>query len=258
MSSLQTHRSPAPAVPAPGDPPGSPARDASGYVVFSAGEAGRAHVTAHRMLDQGQYRQGRQLLGAWLEGRTGAGSEWVHLQWHMAVFELAEGEWDAAYARFRKFILPAAAGSEDALTDAPALLWRLALAAPAPVDLPWGPVRERALARMRRRSEPYVELHNLLAVAGAGDLESLDRWIRHRGPAARSRQERLVALMAVALRALALGARREAAALMSGVVPFLSEIGGSRAQNQLFEEIEKATSPRPVGTGLVRFDMRAA
>ena len=215
-------------------------RDVSGFAVFADGDIGSTHVMAHEMLDRGLFEEGHRRLGAWLRGRTGAGSEWVHLQWHMAVFELALGEWDAAYARFRRFVLPAAVSGQDALTDAPAMLWRLALAAPRPVRLPWEPVRATALESLTRPSDPYVELHGLLALAGAGDAESLDWWLARRDPAGLSRAERLVWQMGEGLRSYASGDYRRAAAKLAEAVPNVSEIGGSRAQNELFVEIEKA------------------
>jgi hypothetical protein len=190
------------------------------------------------MLDEGRIERGHRLLGAWLDDRSGSGSDWIHLQWHMAVFELARGDWDSAFARFRKHILPATA-TEDALTDAPALLWRLSLAASQEVDLPWEPLRARALLRMRRLSDPFVEVHNLLALAGAGDIESIARWLRRRALAAGGRKERLVTRVAMALKAYAARDYHEAARVLAGVMPYLSEIGGSRAQRQLFEAIER-------------------
>lgn len=216
-------------------------RDVSGFALFSIGDAGSAHVMAHRMLDQDRYDLGHQLLGSWLNGRSGVGSDWVHLQWHMAVFELALDQWEAAFARFREHILPVAAATEDALTDAPALLWRLLLSARAPVELPWEPVRATALARMQRPAKPYVELHNLLALAGAGDLMNLDRWLQRQAPTARSRSEDLVGRMAVALRAYTAGDYGQAANVLANVVPYIAEVGGSRAQNQLFEQLEQAS-----------------
>jgi hypothetical protein len=215
-------------------------QDVSGYAVFAAGDIGSMHVMAHEMLDRGLFEQGHRRLGAWLRGRTGAGSEWVHLQWHMAVFELALGDWDAAHARFQKFVLPAAATGQDALTDAPAMLWRLSLEAPRPVRLPWEPVRATALESLRRPADPYVELHGLLALAGARDAESLEQWLARRGPAGLPRAERLVWRMGEGLQAYASGNYRRAAAMLSEVVPHVSEIGGSRAQNELFVAIEKA------------------
>lgn len=212
-------------------------RDVSGFTLFSTGAAGAAHVMAHRLLDGDRCELGHRLLGAWLEGRTGMGSDWVHLQWHMAVFELALGHWEAAFTRFQEQILPTAATTEDAPTDAPALLWRLSLAARGPVELPWQPVRMTALARMRRPSSLYVELHNVLALAGAGDVASLDRWLKRQAPLARSRSEALVARMTVALRAYAAGDFELAATVLASVVPHIAEVGGSRAQNQLFTEL---------------------
>jgi hypothetical protein len=123
-------------------------RDISGYEIFSEGTMGKAHALAHRMLDADQLRLGHRLIGEWLADRNGSGSDWVHLHFHMAIFELALGEWDNAYARFMKEVLPTASSSADALTDAPALLWRIAITAPEPVVLPWQPLRRTALACM--------------------------------------------------------------------------------------------------------------
>jgi hypothetical protein len=194
---------------------------------------------AHRMLDENRIVVGHQLLEQWLQNQTGAGSEWIPLQFHMAVFELALDDWNAAYMRFINEILPAAATTEDALTDAPALLWRLALTAPEGVDLPWEVLRRTALSRMQRPSEPFVELHNLLALAGAGDLASIDQWLETRPSNMLSRRERLVEQMAVALRAYAAGSYKFAAFVLQNIVPQLSQVGGSRTQNLLFRQMEE-------------------
>ncbi len=217
-----------------------PVQDISGYTVFSAGDAGAAHVMAHRMLDENRIELGHRLLGDWLQGRTGSGSEWIHLQFHMAVFDLALGNWGAAYTRFMDEILPAAATTEEALTDAPALLWRLALTAPEPVELPWQALRRTALARMQRPNDPFVELHNLLALAGAGDLASIEQWLQSRPANVPSRAECLVEKMAVALQAYAARAYQHAATVLQTVVPQLAQVGGSRAQNLLFRQLEES------------------
>jgi hypothetical protein len=216
-----------------------PALDASGYAVFSAGDAGDAHVRAHRALDAGRHELGRRLLGAWLDrrSRVGAGSEWVHLQFHMAIFELAADDWKAAYTRFMSEILPAATTTEFALTDGPGLLWRLALTAMRPVELPWAQLRRTALRCMQRPSEPFVELHHLLALAGAGDVESLDRWLERRRARRGSPPDSSVEQAAAALRACAAGSYHRAAILLQTVAPELPRVGGSRAQNQLFTQI---------------------
>lgn len=211
--------------------------DSSGYVVFSHGDEGAAHVTAHRMLDNGQIELGYAQLGTWLDGRTGAGSDWAHLQFHMGIFELGVGDWDAAYARFLSEILPVAATTEDALTDAPGLLWRIAMTAPGSVDLPWEPLRRAALSSMRRLRDPFVELHHLLAFAGAGDRDSIEAWLRMHARMIRTQRERLVVQAAQALRAYVDAAYGAAAIELERLAPHMPTVGGSRAQNELFKDL---------------------
>jgi hypothetical protein len=216
--------------------PRTRSRDVSGFGVFSQGDAGQAHVMAHRMLDEGRHELGYRLLGAWLEGRSGNGSDWTHLQWHMGVFEIAVGKWEAALLRFEKHILPVATRSDDALTDAPAMLWRLQLAAPRPVSLAWEPVRATAARRLTRPNSPYVELHCLLALAGAGDVDGLDRWLRRRH-VTEDPPAKLLAQMGIGLRAFAAGDYELSFAVLAAAAPKISALGGSHAQNQLFEHI---------------------
>jgi hypothetical protein len=159
----------------------------------------------------------------------------------MAVFELELGLWDAAYDRCRTHILPAAANSEDALTDAPALLWRLALTTPRPVALPWETVRRTALKHLDQTSDPFVQLHNLLALAGAGDIETVDRWLAAHPPCDDTGRECLVRTIVVGLRAYITRAYRQAASVFERLVPRLAQVGGSLAQNQLFMDIAETT-----------------
>jgi hypothetical protein len=216
--------------------PRTQSHDVSGFGVFSQGDAGQAHVMAHRMLDEGRHELGHRLLGTWLDGRDGSGSDWTHLQWHMAVFEIAVGKWESALKRFETHILPVATHTYDALTDAPAMLWRLQLAAPGPVTLAWEPVHSTALHRLTHPSSSYVELHCLLALAGAGDVEGLDRWL-HGRRATEDPRAKLLTQMGVGLRAFAAGDDELSALVLATAVPRVSELGGSHAQNLLFEDI---------------------
>jgi hypothetical protein len=217
--------------------------DVSGFGVFSHGDAGQAHVMAHRMLDEGRHELGHRLLGAWLDRRDGSGSDWSHIQWHMAVFEIAVGRWEDARRRFETSILPVATRTYDALTDAPAILWRLQLSASRPVTLPWEPVRATAAARLTRPCGAYVELHCLLALAGAGDVHGLDRWVCGRVATDDPRAE-LLAHMGVGLRAFAEGDYELSSALLASAVPKVSLLGGSHAQNLLFGQIANLSGDR--------------
>jgi len=210
-------------------------RDASGYRIFSTGEVGEAHAMAHRLLDQGRAVEGHRRLGQWLKGRTGQGSKWVHIQFHMAVFEIEVGEWHAAFDRFHKHVLPTAANTTEALTDAPQLLWRLALSAPEGVELPWEEVHRTALAQINRQADLYVQLHNMMAIAGSGDHRSLFDWAWDQRDTEVTRRKLFVHRFVVALMAYIEGRYQQAQMIFSGLVPRLADVGGSKAQNELFE-----------------------
>jgi hypothetical protein len=216
--------------------PHATSQDLSGFGVFSHGDAGDVHVMAHRMLDEERYELGHRLLGPWLEQHEGNGSCWTHLQWHMGVFEIAVGRWKAALRRFETEILPVAAASFDALTDAPAMLWRLQLAAPRPVALDWEAVRKTAVRRLTEPCDAYVELHCVLALAGGGDVDGLDCWLRARR-STEGLKTSILTEMGAGLRAVAAEDYELGAALLTATGPKVSLLGGSHAQNQLFQQI---------------------
>lgn len=213
------------------------ARDVGGYEIFSHGHSGEAHALAHRLTDTARWGLGHHLLGEWLDTHSGQGSDWVHLQFHMAIFELALGEWDSAHRRFLSEVLPTAAGTAEALTDAPALLWRLALSAPESVMLPWQPIRRTALAHMWDTPDPFVQLHHLMALAGANDTGSIALWLRTDSRFSSTKEQRVLERFALAMSALSSGAFLRAADLLHAVLPDLPEVGGSQAQNQIFGQL---------------------
>jgi hypothetical protein len=219
-------------------------RDISGYRIFDQGGTGAAHALAHRSLDNGQVRYGHRVLGEWLDSNSGRGSEWVHLHFHMAIFELELGEWRQAHARFLDEILPAAAAGREALTDAPALLWRLAMTAHPDLALPWQPLRRTALACMPDTTKPFVQMHNLLALAGAGDAAAIERWLQNPAALPRTDEQRLVRQFARALAALAAGFHERAGSLLQAVLPDITRIGGSHAQNGLFPQLAEWCAAR--------------
>ena len=208
-------------------------RDITGAPIFCDGARGRAHVMAHRLLDAGQAERGHRLLGDWLATHEGEGSDWAHLQWHMAVFEIATERWRSAFERFVHEVLPAVYEGE-AYTDGPSLLWRLSLTSPGRVEIPWETVCGAALVRLAAADEPYVEAHHLLAFAGAGDASSIERWLSSRKPVDSLPSDHILTRMAEGLSAFARRDYGGAAQALASVAPRVSQLGGSRAQNELF------------------------
>jgi len=217
---------------------------ANEFQVFSRGEVGQMHVLVHRLTDERRYELGHRFLGDWLEGRKGADSDHVHMHWHMGVFELAVGEWTEAYARFNEFILPAVDRGEAA-TDAPAMLWRLRLNSRRPAPLPWEVVRKYALESLEAEADDFVVLHDLLALAGAGDVPNLDLWLRAQTPGGAG-SRKVLPQLGEGLRAFANEDYEVAARVLRTSMPHLSAVGGSDAQRQLFQQITEFAAARDI------------
>lgn len=215
---------------------------ANQFQVFSKGEVGRMHVLAHQLTDERRYELGHRVLGEWLDNRKGHTSEDVHLHWHMGVFELAVSEWSSAYARFNEHILPAVERGEAA-TDAPAMLWRLRLDAPRRAPLPWEVARAYAISGLRDESDGFIVLHHLLALAGAGDIPSLDAWL-HAPTIDEAHGGFVLARLAEGLRAFASEDYRAAAARLGATLPWLVHVGGSDAQRELLHRMAAVASDR--------------
>jgi len=206
-----------------------------------------AHVAAHALWERGTPSLGRRVLSAWLDGHEPSSaqrSRLVHVHWHLLLFELPRGRFHEARARFYAHVLPAVHEGEDALTDAPSALWWLDLSDPDGPELPWAAVRARAESSLRRNNEPWIEVHNLLAVAGARDRTTLDEWLCHHAGRARSRAETSVVALAEALRAYVSGDYAVAAAALDPARFHAPALGGSEAQNELFSKLRGAALAR--------------
>ena len=217
-------------------------RDRGGFAVFSGGSLGEAHVLAHRLLDEQRYEEGHRRLGAWLEGRSGSGSEWTHVQWHMAVFELSTGRVSDAAERFEREILPSIE-ARDAATDGPSLLWRLELAGHSPGPS-WDAARRVAARSLDDSASMWVQLHHVMALAGAGDLATLDRWLDAMPLEELDEQRRLLVRLAWCLRTFATRDFAVCTELLRDARAQLEALGGSSAQRELFADIERESERR--------------
>ena len=212
---------------------------------FSAGEMGSEHIGAHRMLADGRHKEGVRVLGRFLDDASGLmpapsvadNAKWVHLHWHLAVFEIGCGDIESARSRFQRRIAPAVP-SGDALTDGPQMLARLLLAGVPHSSLPWELARDTALKRLDDESDPYVELHHLLALVGAGDVDHVDRWlIREESRKVRGLERPLLSRLGRGLRDLGRGDCTTAARALRVSGAALSRLGGSPVQNKLFADL---------------------
>jgi hypothetical protein len=208
--------------------------DASGFAVFSRGSHGAVHLLVHRCLDHGRPELAAGVLAQYLEDLPAHDPETVHLHWHLLVLEVALGHYPRALDRFLAQVVPAI-GAGQARTDGPSGLWHLALAAANPDALPWAPAARVALAHLDE-PDPFLAVHDALALAGARATGALERWIAHRC----ATPERRLVRLGQALRALAAGDRAGAARLFHRAGPDLASLGGSGAQHDLFDRLVTA------------------
>lgn len=109
--------------------------------------------------------------------------------------------------------------------------------APAPLELDWTAVRDVARERVATLDErPYVQLHQLLALAGARDTSTIDRWLDGQYRKPRTPQRRFLLRLAWGLRTFANRDFSPSARLLAGG-PEVAALGGSGAQNELFDDL---------------------
>jgi len=198
------------------------------------------HALAHCAETRGRPDDGIALLTGrerdWAEGSFFA----VHNHWHLALFHLDRGD-DAAVLRIYD---QAIRGSRSQvvldLVDASALLWRLELEG-VELGARW---QELADAWQQVAEEGYYgfnDLHALLAFAGAGRGDAVERVLAGLGAAANGPGTNALMSRAVALpacrgaAAFARGDQRGALAALAGLPPIARLFGGSNAQRDILD-----------------------
>jgi len=126
--------------------------------------------------------------------------------------------------------------------DAIALLWRIEMAA-GPTDAEWPAIAEHIAPRAVETFMPFMNAHYVYALARAGRADAVEAVLaraRVRSDANDEEAKRVWAPVgrAVIEAAAAFGAgnRARAAALLDPVMPMMTAIGGSDAQDDLFRQ----------------------
>ena len=208
------------------------------------------HAVAHVMEMQGRHDEGSAWLAEWRphwgEGNGFSG----HLGWHEALFALERLDHARGLAVFDRYL--AAEQNEITLqrVDAASLLWRLALQG-ADVGARWSLL----LAAWPLESEfagrsAFNDVHALLALIGAGDLDRAERWrqlsldrAEAGGPWNRAVSQDIAAPLMRGLLAFARGRNDEA---LDWVLPLrpASRLGGSHAQRDVVDQTLLAAAAR--------------
>jgi len=206
------------------------------------------HAVAHALAEAGRHREGAQWLRDQRDHWATESRMRTHNAWHLAMFEVEEGNVASALEILDLWLLPASARSPLDACDAAGLLWRLASEGVDAEDR-WREVSD-AFERATPGFWPYIDLHAALAHLSAGKrarARCLSQAIERRAAGAgyAALRARLVTQPGLeALEAWADARYADAASGLERLRPFLGDAGGSRVQLELFVSIEREAARR--------------
>jgi tetratricopeptide (TPR) repeat protein len=203
--------------------------------------ANAAHGISHICYETGAGDEGARFLAGWLPACERASPLHCHLSWHLALFELARDDTDAALRVYEDAIAPSAsiAPPLNTLSDSAAFLWRLGLYGAPAAPARWQPVRDFAAQAFARPGLAFADIHAALAYAGHGDGAALARLVeafREAERAGRLPSGPVPAALAEGVGAFAAGDYEGAIRHIEPVAEAVIRLGGSHAQRDVFEE----------------------
>ena len=198
------------------------------------------HSATHVYFEEGEASSGEDFLGTWLDRFDCPATSYVHLSWHLALFELALGKYQGALDRYEEYIRPSVtAKSLATLNDSASLLWRLQIYGGTPPPKPGEEVRELAAPAAERSGAAFRDAHAALAFAGSGDEEAISKMIARLEVDAEKGNllaREMVLPMTRGIHAFGQGDYTESVRYMEPLFPQLARIGGSHAQREVFED----------------------
>lgn len=201
------------------------------------------HALAHVMLTEGRIDEGADFLDSVSDQWRGLNSfMYTHLWWHFALFRLSQGRPEDALEFYDHHVWGIEPGYSQDQVGAVSLLARLEFSGVAVGDR-WQDVADHLVTRMDDVVEPFLSLQYLYGLqrAGRNEAKALLAAIEVRaqtatGPAQSAWRDCTLPLARGIIAALS-GRAGEAVDLIRQGMPYLSRIGGSHAQRDLFEQI---------------------
>lgn len=201
------------------------------------------HALAHVMLTEGRIDEGADFLESVSDQWMGLNSfMYTHLWWHFALFRLSQGQPDEALALYDRHVWGIEPGYSQDQVGAVSLLARLEFSGVG-VGQRWQDVATYLAARTDDVVEPFLSLQYLYGLQRAGreEAKALLAAIEVRaqtatGPAQSAWRDCTVPLARGIVAALS-GRAGEAVDFIRQGMPWLSRIGGSHAQRDLFDQI---------------------
>lgn len=199
-----------------------------------------AHVKAHVHYEAGERETGLTYLQHWLPGYAKEGLLHCHINWHIALWQLELGDYEAAKRTYLQGVHPGAAWGPpiNVLTDAAAFLWRAELAGHKREKDLWREISAYGSKSFPAAGLAFADVHRALAYAATGDaaaLENVLHELRDRQGAGKLFAGPIVPHLAEAFEAFARKDYQKAVTLIEPHMAEHERIGGSRAQRKLIE-----------------------
>jgi len=218
---------------------GEAARAAEAALALDPSDAWAVHALAHALYESADFDAGVTRLPPAIHPCRGLGWFKNHLYWHLALLNFARGEYDRAGAMSRRVFERAPSAIAGDLHDSISLLWRLDLAGET-VGERWQPFTAIARERLNRQGLLFHVAHIAMALAAGGDWPAAERHLdmvraRVAKDATGLTGDVLVPLVQ-GLHAFAAGDYARTVGLIEPLRPRIVELGGSRAQRDVFHD----------------------
>ena len=201
------------------------------------------HALSHVLIRQGRVAEGRRRMETFLPLLATCGRPiYSHDAWHLALLYLEELDAASAMRVYREHIWGITPDMVVEQLDAIALLWRIEMAG-TPMDAEWTAIADHVAPRAAETFMPFMNAHYVYALARADRTDAVDvalSRVRARAAMADDEAARVWApagrAIVEAAAAFGRGDGKRAAALLDPVMPSMTSIGGSDAQDDLFRQ----------------------
>jgi len=202
-------------------------------------DAWAIHALAHSLYEMAAFDTGIRRMPAAIAPCTHIGWFRNHLRWHLTLMHLARGEYDVASDLGRTIFEQEPSSIPGDLHDSISLLWRFELMG-RDVGERWKAFARIAAERLDRQALLFHAAHLAMALAAGGDWTTAERqlgMLRERGARDRSGLVGGVVVPLVeGIHAFAAKDYARAIERLEPLTPRVIELGGSRAQRDVFHD----------------------
>jgi tetratricopeptide (TPR) repeat protein len=199
-----------------------------------------AHTRAHFCYEAGELRFGRSFLESFLADYPRDAAFYTHLSWHLALFDLQDGDATEAFRLYSEVVAPEVNHDPaiSTLANAASFLWRWELAGHQGDPARWRAMHDFARKMFPKAGNAYADWHMALTLAAAGDGDALEIRIREMEALDRDGRYPSGPVVPALARGFAAFQRRDFSAAIEAIEPVWAQrdrLVGSLAQTDLVE-----------------------